>query len=166
MCQKDYLPKTDLDPITPATNDPGALNSPLIMGPEGAPESPLSVLELPQITVDEDPGALVLPDLTMPTPENTVAGDNPYRQTLKPQLNDQTGNQFELQPRMQAPQALPYGGSYIPSPTRRLSVPIQVEFFSISRGYIPYGGYRSRGYSGYRPYGGGYGGGRYCPYGR
>ena len=153
---------------------------------------PPLVLDVPRIAIDEPaPGELVLPDLTIPTPENTTVDPLENRRSLKPQFEVQRQVQIEPaipQPRLQSPQALNYGNSYS-SRSRLQIVPLQVEVFSVNRGYgyQPYGGY-----SGYRPgyrssyrsgygssyrsgYGssyrpgsyGGYGGGsRYCPYGR
>ncbi len=188
---KDELLGTEFDPVATSPPRPGTLNSPLIMGADGAqevqrltnlemaPESAQSVLEVPRITLDEpSPGGLVLPDLTVPTPENSMADNGQNRTVLKPPLLDQSGDEIALLPfdnrnpsqgripRMQSPQALSYGGSYIAPRTRFNNASVQVEFFSISRGfgYQPYGGYVPRGYW---PYGGfGYGGGSYCPYGR
>jgi len=191
---------------------PSALNSPLIIGPENqvqsdalpaaglvpVPPPPISVVETPRVDVNEPaPGELVLPDLTIPTPENTAL-DSFGKSTEPIELLPLDGNAVELpaerrlirpQPQLQSPQALNYGSRVYSSRSRIQVVPIQVEFFSVSRGigYQPYGGYGS-GYgspygSGYRPgygsYGrppinyrpyGGYGrsngGGRYCPYSR
>ena len=200
------------------TQTPSKLNSPLIMGPEiqaggealpatdlvPVPPPPVSVLETPRVDVNEPaPGRLVLPDLTMPTPENTAVDSFDNRLSLKPQVTVQPSEPIELlpfdngdtaelqtdprlirpQPQMQSPQALNYGSRAYSSRSRIQMVPIQVEFFSVSRGigYQPYGGYRSgygsygrppvgyRPYGGYVPYGGygrGNGGGRYCPSGR
>jgi len=182
------------------------------MGPQiDVPQMPQSVLELPRVTMDEPaPDALVLPDLTMPTPENTGARLREDRRALKPQFETRPSEQIELlpfdndsdravsdlltqpravpvQPRMQSPlprpqlqspQALNYGSRSYSSRSRIQLVPVQIEFFSVSRGfgYQPYGGYRSGygsgfgsgygynyrpPYGGYRPYGG-YGG-RDCP---
>lgn len=201
------------------------LNAPIIMGPtfrenqESIPQLD-SVLEPPRVTIDEPaPGALLLPDLTIPTPENTAMDSFENRRSLKPQLGVQPPDPIELlpfdngdvaelrpqsratlaQPRMQSPQmqspqmrspqALNYGSRTYSSRSRLQVVPIQVEFYSVSRGfgYQSYGGYRGglgfgyntgypasygrppvgfRPYGGYVPYGGfgrGNGGGAYCP---
>ena len=161
--------------------DPGALNLPPVLGPspevELLPSPDSGYVELPEVPmVQPVPGELVLPELTIPTPENSIA-DGGNQRVLKPQLDQQSQhglqpldnrNQAPAQvPRLQGPQALSYGGRYVQPRTRVFSTPIQVEVFTFSRGgfgYQPYGGYRG-GYGGYRAYGG-YGGGRSCPYGR
>lgn len=160
---------------------------------------PRSVLEIPRVTMDEPaPESLVLPDLTVPTPENSAADFRQGRTVLRPQLEPQRRDNLQLlpfdsqesiqtrTPRLQAPQPLPYGtyGNRTRTESARsrlMSIPIQVEFYSVrgSYGYQPYGGFvpQSYGYgsgyrSGYRPYGGygyrpnnGYRGGRNCPNG-
>ena len=189
----DY-PSADVNPLQEQNAQPSTdLHAPLVIVPPVPnvliPQSsevipPPLVLDVPRIAIDEPaPGELVLPDLTIPTPENTTVDPLENRRSLKPQFEVQRQVQIEPaipQPRLQSPQALNYGNSYS-SRSRLQIVPLQVEVFSVNRGYgyQPYGGY-----SGYRPgyrssyrsgYGssyrsgsyGGYGGGsRYCPYGR
>lgn len=161
---------------------PPDLNAPLIMGPDVKPQQellpplelplapPQSVIEVPRVTIDEPaPGELVLPDLTIPTPENTAADSLKGQQVLRPQLPPDNRD-FALRPapRLQSPQAMNYG-SRVYSSRSRINVPIQIEFYSVNRsfGFQRSGGYRS----GYRPYGGyvpnrGFGGQRPCPYSR
>jgi len=194
----------DFAPLQTQTAQPSPeLNAPLILGPQvqrpqQAGRSMDSVLEIPRVAADEPaPGELLLPDLTIPTPQNTASDSFENRRSLKPQLEVRPPDPIELlpfddgdvsdlrtkprairpQPRIQTPQALNYGSQAWSSRSRIQVAPIQVEFFSVNRGfgYQPYGGYG--GYSGYRrppvsyrPYGGyvpygGYGG-RYCPSGR
>jgi len=178
------------------------LSAPLLMPPPPIQLEPdpqvgpvQSVLEIPRVTPEEPaPGALILPELTMPTPENTRADFTEDRRVLRPQIDVRPENEIQLlpfdnrdsvqtrKPQMQTPQALPYGSAASPR-SRLLSVPVQVEFFTVTRRYVPYGGYGSYGYNnrpygsyrpspprGYRPVGGygyrpgGYGyGGRDCP---
>ena len=183
----DELLGADFEPLQnqPAQQVP-ELNAPLIMGPQvQRPQDVLpqmeSVLEVPRVTIDERaPGELVLPDLTIPTPENTAIDSRMNRRSLKPKFEVRPPDPIELrpfddddaaqigeqipaqprstfvQPRMQTPQVLNYGSRAYSSRSRLLSVPIQVEFFSTSRsfGYQPYGaygpGYRSNYGSGYR----------------
>lgn len=198
----DSLLGADFDPLQEQNAQSSTdLHAPLVIVPPVPnaliPQSsevipPPLVLDVPRIAIDEPaPGELVLPDLTIPTPENTTVDPLENRRSLKPQFEVQRQVQIEPaipQPRLQSPQALNYGNSYS-SRSRLQIVPLQVEVFSVNRGYgyQPYGGY-----SGYRPgyrssyrlgygssyrsgYGssyrpgsyGGYGGGsRYCPYGR
>ena len=191
------LPSPTPLPAPPQLPD---LNAPLIMSPQVQPpqemyprldlgsEPSQSVLEVPRVTIDETaPGMLVLPDLTIPTPENTAAEPLEGQRVLRPQLDvgpqgrdllpDNRDFAQQRVPRLQSPQALNYG-SRAYSSRSRIQLPIQIEFYSASRsfGYQPYGGYgggyrtRSsyRPYGGYAPrgYGGGYGGGRSCPYSR
>ena len=219
----DDLLGADFEPLQGQVNpELPDLNSPLILGPpeqrqwqpqtEVIPE-PQSVLTVPRVGTDEPaPDALVLPDLTMPTPDNTAFESRDNRRSLKPQstvqppdpiellpFNDDQSTELRTQPRtpqtqqglltprMQSPQALNYGNRAYSSRSRIQVVPVQIEFFSVSRGIgYPYGGYGAayrsgyRGgiggygrppvgyspYGGYVPYGGygrGYSGGRNCP---
>jgi hypothetical protein len=203
----DRIPDPQLGPdplLAPAPQLAPVAPVPQLPTPELGP--PQSVLEIPRVTADEPaPGELILPELTMPTPENTAAFPDQQR-VLRPQLNVQPQDELELlpfddadsiqarTPQMRTPKALPYGtnafGSNVygsngrsaySSRSRLLAVPIQVEFYSVTQRYLPYGGfgYGNRpygsfrpGYSpgGYRPAGGyvpygGYGG-RDCPYRR
>ncbi len=187
----------DFAPLEQQENQqPSGLNSPLIMGPKTelvpVPPPPVSVMETPRVDVNEPvPGAMVLPDLTMPTPENTTVESFDNQQSLKPPVTIQPSEPIELlpfddgdtaelqtaprlirpQPRLQSPQALNYGNRTFSSRSRIQAVPVQVEFFSVSPGirYQSYGGYQS----GYRPSYGSYGRppvgyrpyGGYVPYG-
>jgi len=184
--EQNAQPSTDLH--APLVLVPPVPNLPVPQTSEVIPP-PISVLELPRIAIDEPAaGELVLPDLTIPTPENTTVDPLENRRSLKPQFEVQPPAQIEPvlpqpRPRMQSPQALNYGGSAYSSRSRIQIVPIQVEYYSVNRsyGYQPYGGYggyRSGYGSSYRPSYGGYsrsparsayggaGGSRYCPYGR
>lgn len=153
------------------------LNSPLIMGPQVPRQQEMlpqleSVMEVPRVIIDEPPPSeLLLPDLTMPTPENTAMESRENRRSLKPQFEVQPQDRIELlpygngavtepsrqvftqprsfpqsssfpQPRMQTPQALNYGSQAYSSRSRIQFVPVQVEFYSGSRSF------------GYQPYGG------------
>ena len=200
------LPNSDLPDLQLPQID--ELDAPLVMlppPPQLEPSAPpVTVLELPRVAPDElAPGELVLPELTMPTPENSTADFGQSRRALRPQIAPAPTEELQLlpfdnrepaqvaRPQMTTPRALPYGsagvgqGSYGNNAGasrlgRLLSVPVQVEVITQTRGYVPYGGYRSfnfqyrpsgyrssvpRGYRpGYAPYGG-YGG-RDCPYRR
>lgn len=193
----DY-PSADVNPLQEQNAQPSTdLHAPLVIVPP-VPNLPASqpsevippplVLDAPRIAIDEPaPGELVLPDLTIPTPENTTVDPLENQRSLKPQFEVQPQAQIEPalpQPRLQSPQALNYGSRAYLSRSRIQIVPLQVQVYSVNRGYgyQPYGGYG--GYGGYRSgyrssyrsgYGssyrpgsyGGYGGGsRYCPYGR
>ena len=191
----DDLLDIEFAPLQPETQQAQPLpdlEAPLILGdrvelpPPPSPRrqsGPLSVLEVPPVTMDGPAsGALVLPDLTMPTPENTRV-DAFDRTSLKPRIGVQPNDRFELppEPRLQAPRALSYGAGTLSSRPQFgvYRAPLQIEIFSANRGFgfQSYGGYRSGGYGyrpngygygyggGYRPYGG-YRGGQYCPYGR
>lgn len=123
---------------------------------------PRSVLEVPHIALDPlESEELVLPDLSVPTPENTRADIAPV-----------------LPPRLHAPQPLTYARNVPTAPDssfdrfRLRSIPLQIQFYSVRQvnpaftygagarpspysyrgsGYLPYGGYQPYGgYGGYR----------------
>lgn len=176
------LLEAEFAPLAPVPQ-PSELNEPLLMGPktetgalpEHKPAPPQTVIESQPQFDKGAPGALVLPDLTIPTPENSGVDTDPDRTTLKPPLVQPDGGLDQAPaPRMHTPQAHYYGSSsFSHTRSRAFAVPVQVEFFTITRGfgYQPYGvygglyrppvyGYR---FGGYVPYGGyGYGG-RNCP---
>lgn len=172
----ETIPQPQIGPLAPLAPVPQlapVAPVPMLPPPQSAPSQ--SVLDIPRVTAEEPaPGALVLPELTMPTPENTGAVENQH--VLRPQLDVRPQAELELlpfddrnsiqarQPQMRTPRALPYGNS---SQQRQLAVPIQIEFFTVTRRYAPYGGYGSGGY-GYRSYGSSrspYGSGGYRPSG-
>jgi len=213
------LLEADFAPLHQTTQSNTELNSPLILGPElqangnlpakpelvPIPPPPSSVLEVPSADNEKRPTGelasasaseeIILPELTMPTPENTTADLQEGLTVLRPRFDDRQQAPVDLlpfngrddrqlpKPRMQAPQALNYGSQTSATPSR-LQVPIQFEFYSVNRsfGYSPLSGLGVGGFNagfnrpavyqpfgGYVPYGGygrGYGGGRYCPSGR
>ena len=191
------LPQLDAPLVMPQLDAPLVMprpqNQEFIPLPQFEPEVPTTVLEVPRVTIDEPaPGELVLPELTMPTPENSTADFGQNRSVLRPQIAP--GEELQLlpldnrepaqarRPQMTTPRALPYGNSGLGNSAaygnnaaasrlgRLLSVPVQVEVFTERRGYVPYGGYRSFNFeyrpSNYRPsYPRGYRSGGYAPYG-
>ena len=186
----DELLETEFAPLKPVPQLPD-LHAPLVMGPQEnekqeRSKEPKSVIEVPQVqSNDAAPKVLVLPNLTIPTPENTAADRVDSQTVLRPGFGERSDDDLQLlpfnerndarlrQPTLQPPRALPYGSNSrsFYSSTRRLAVPIQVEFFSFGNfGFQPFPAYGYRPYGGYVPYGGyrSYGGfgGRNCPYGR
>ncbi|QEG25240.1 hypothetical protein [Mariniblastus fucicola] len=189
----------DFAPLQTNAQQLPELNSPLIMGeqqvqlppvPQVFPQQPQSVLETPGAVINQSaPEQLILPDLTIPTPENTAATSREDRRSLKPQFDALSQDRIELLPfdnddtpslqariripQMSTPQALNYRSQTYTSRSLLRTLPIQIEFFSETQsfGYQPYGVYRPGGY-GYRSYGGAYRPysgyqpyGRYRPYG-
>ena len=106
----------------------------------------LSPVEVPHIALDPvDSEELLLPDLSVPTPENTRADIAPA-----------------IVPRLHAPQPLTYPRAGPASSFKRYrtrSIPLQIEFYTVRQVnpyVVPYT-YRPYGYQafgGYQPYGG------------
>lgn len=163
---REVGPKVQLPPV------PQLPPAPQLAAPQLGP--PASVLEIPRVTPGEPaPEALLLPELTMPTPENSGAGVSEERRVLRPQLEARSEDQLELlpfddrdsirarTPQMRTPQALPYGANgssglgsnsrTYRSRSRLVAIPLQIEFFTVTQRYVPYGGYGVRPYGGYRP---------------